>query len=163
MATDPETKTRENRLRRKASLYGLRLSKSPRRDPDALDYSLYALFDDQTNFPINPALIGRFVYSWNLDAVEAYLISDGDEPAPARKAMKTAARVPVPERLEDLAGPPPSLQKAYRLAAQGRTIPRPPSRIEEIGEGTFKVAYEEMGGIKLAAKPKPKSSSRRPR
>ena len=118
MATDPETKTRENRLRRKASLYGLRLSKSPRRDPDALDYGLYALFDDQTDLTINPALIGRFVYSWDLDAVEAYLISDSDEPAPARKAMKAAARAPVPE---------------------------------------------EIGGIKLATKPKPKRSSRRPR
>ena len=56
MATDPKTKTRENRLRRKAGLYGLRLSKSPRRDPDALDYGLYALIDDQTNFTVNPCL-----------------------------------------------------------------------------------------------------------
>ena len=69
----------------------------------------------------------------------------------------------MPERLEDPAGPPPSLQEARRLAAQGRTIPRPPSQIEEIGGGTLKVAYEEMGGIKLAAKPKPKRSWRRPR
>jgi hypothetical protein len=99
MATDPETKIRENRLRRKASLYGLRLSKSPRRDPDALDYGLYALFDDQTDLSINPALFGRFVYSWDLDAVEAYLISDSDEPAPARKAMKAAAGAPVPEEI----------------------------------------------------------------
>src|SRR6476646_4466974 len=91
MTIDTETKTRENRLRRKASLYGLRLSKSPRRDPDALDYGLYGLFDERTNFLINQPLIGRFVHSWTLDDVEAYLISDDDEPASARKAMKGAA------------------------------------------------------------------------
>lgn len=92
MVTDPETKVRENRLRRKASLYGLRLSKSPRRDPDALDHGLYALIDERTSGAVNPALIGRFVHSWDLDAVEAYLTSDDDEPAPARKAaMKGAA------------------------------------------------------------------------
>ena len=104
MTIDTETKTRENRLRRKASLYGLRLTKSRRRDPDALNYGLYALIDEQTGGAVNPILIGRFVHSWDLDDVEAYLISDDDEPAPARKAIKAAARAPVPERLEDPAG-----------------------------------------------------------
>ena len=91
MTTDTETKTRENRLRRKASLYGLRLSKSSRRDPDALDYGLYALIDEQTGGAVNSALIGRFIHSWDLDDVEAYLISDSDEPAPARETIKRQA------------------------------------------------------------------------
>ena len=52
MVTDPETKI-ATRLRRKANLYGLRLSKSPRRDPDALDYGLYGLIDERTNCVIN--------------------------------------------------------------------------------------------------------------
>ena len=41
-------KVRENRLRRMAHRRGFRLMKSRRRDPDAIDYGLYALIDVET-------------------------------------------------------------------------------------------------------------------
>ena len=46
-------KVRENRLRRKADRMGLLLSKSRRRDPDALDYGLYALIMPETGDTIH--------------------------------------------------------------------------------------------------------------
>jgi hypothetical protein len=66
-------KTRENRLRRKADRRGLRLKKSPRRDPQAMDFGLYALIDHQTGGAINPSLAGHWTCSWSLDEVETYL------------------------------------------------------------------------------------------
>lgn len=66
-------KTREARLRRKATSYHLRLTKSRSRNPDALDYGRFALIDPQTNGAVNPALIDRFTCSWSLDDVEHYL------------------------------------------------------------------------------------------
>lgn len=67
-------KIRENRLRRVADRYGLRLMKSSRRDPRAIDYGLYALIDPNTGGAINPAIAGRFVCGWTLDEVEQYLL-----------------------------------------------------------------------------------------
>ena len=70
---EPDT-TRAMRLRRIADRRGLRLVKSGRRDPGALDYMLYALVDQQTGKAINPPLADRFECSWTLDQVEDYLI-----------------------------------------------------------------------------------------
>jgi hypothetical protein len=42
-----DEKVRENRLRRKAERQGLKLVKSRRRDPLALDYQLYALISEK--------------------------------------------------------------------------------------------------------------------
>ncbi len=70
-------KIRENRLRRKADRFGLKLIKSKRRDPRALDFGRYALIDVQTGGVVNPALIDRWTCSWSLDQVEHYL----DQPA----------------------------------------------------------------------------------
>jgi hypothetical protein len=44
-----EEKIRENRLRRAARRQGLKLTKSRRRDPRALDYGRYWLTDTYTN------------------------------------------------------------------------------------------------------------------
>lgn len=66
-------KVRENRLRRIADRRGLRLVKSRSRDPEALDFGLYALIDVATNGAVNPALAQRWVCSWGLDEVEDYL------------------------------------------------------------------------------------------
>ena len=66
-------KIRENHMRRRADRYGLKLKKSPRRDPKAVDYGLYALIDVQTGGAINPAIAQRFICSWTLDEVEEYL------------------------------------------------------------------------------------------
>lgn len=71
--TDIAARVRENRLRRMADRYGLRLTKSRRRDPKALDYGLYALFDIRTNFTVNQLLLGRYAHGWTLDDVENYL------------------------------------------------------------------------------------------
>ena len=71
--TDVPTKVRENRLRRVADRRGLRLVKSGRRDPNALDYGLFALIDYETGGAVNPSLIGRYTCSWDLDQVEDYL------------------------------------------------------------------------------------------
>jgi hypothetical protein len=74
-------KVRENYLRRKADRMGLRLTKSPRRDRDALDYGLYALLDHQTGGAVNPALADRWIHSFTLDDVEAYFNARVANPA----------------------------------------------------------------------------------
>lgn len=71
-----DTKVKENRLRRMADRQGLRLVKSRSRDPNAMDFGLYALIDVQTSGAVNPAIAGRWVCSWDLDEVENYLTSD---------------------------------------------------------------------------------------
>ena len=85
-------KTRETRLRGMARRQGLELSKSRRRDPNALDYGLYALIMDNGG-AVNPAIIGHFVHSWDLDQVEYYL-KDPEEyqNKAARNHMKEARR-----------------------------------------------------------------------
>ena len=47
--TDAEFKVFENRLRRMAKRQGLRLEKTRRRDPRALDYGKYMLVNVETN------------------------------------------------------------------------------------------------------------------
>ena len=69
-----EIKTKENRLRRKADRYGWHLSKSRRRDPDALDYGMYAILDNQTGATVHAT--GWFTHCLTLDDVEAKLIDD---------------------------------------------------------------------------------------
>jgi hypothetical protein len=78
------TKVRENHLRRVAARRGLKLIKSARRDPQALDYGLYALIDLKTDkallhggtTQVNPAFFqlskGRVACTWTLEQVEAY-------------------------------------------------------------------------------------------
>ena len=70
---DEGNKVRENRLRRAADRQGLRLEKSRSRDPNAIDYGLYALIDVQTSGAVNAAIADRWVHSWTLDVVEEYL------------------------------------------------------------------------------------------
>ena len=48
------SKSSENRLRRIAKRRGYILRKSPRRDPGALDYGLYAVVDIQTKELAHP-------------------------------------------------------------------------------------------------------------
>jgi hypothetical protein len=71
---DLADKVRENRIRRIADRRGLRLVKSGGRDPNALDYGLYALIDYDTGEAVNPSLIGRYTCSWTLDQIEDYLV-----------------------------------------------------------------------------------------
>jgi hypothetical protein len=68
--TQNEIKVRENRLRRVAARRGLKLTKSYRRDPHALDYGLFALVDLRTDEHLNG---GPFSHNWTLNIVEDYL------------------------------------------------------------------------------------------
>ena len=69
-------KVQENRLRRMANRQGYVLSKTRRRDPDAIDFGLYALIDPESGGtihaqgPISP-------YALTLEDVAEWL--EGDE------------------------------------------------------------------------------------
>jgi hypothetical protein len=71
--TPAAIKVRENLARRAAMRrFGLMRCWRPRRDRLAPDYGLFALIDPETGEAINPPL-GRFIHSWDLATVEAYL------------------------------------------------------------------------------------------
>jgi hypothetical protein len=74
-------KVRQNRLRRIADRRGLRLVKSGRRDPNALDFARYALIDYETGGAVNPSVIGRYTCSWTLDQIEDYVAEPRDRKA----------------------------------------------------------------------------------
>jgi hypothetical protein len=65
---DQDEKVRENRARRAAQRQGMRLIKSRRRDPRALDYGQFWLVDAYTNGAVTS---GQFGIS--LDEVEEFL------------------------------------------------------------------------------------------
>ncbi|MCU1616787.1 MAG: hypothetical protein JWO98_4327 [Frankiales bacterium] len=70
MATSQNEKVRGNRLRRMAHRQGLKLVRSRRRDPRALDYGLYWLTDVRTEAPVTPE------GGVDLDEVERFLTGD---------------------------------------------------------------------------------------
>ena len=71
-------KTRETRLRRAADRQGLRLERSRRRDPRAIDYDRYWLLDLATgDVGAGASPIGR--PAWDLDQIETWLTSDPKE------------------------------------------------------------------------------------
>ena len=71
-------KIRENRLRRMADRQGLRLQKSRRRDPRAIDYATYMLIDPSTNTVVaGVGATGRSEFS--LDEVEDWLTTPVEE------------------------------------------------------------------------------------
>lgn len=78
-------KVRENRLRAKADRMGLILRKSKRRDPDAVDFGLYALIDQQHGGAIHPE--GPVSPFWlTLDEVEEWLTEKPSEFNPFPKS-----------------------------------------------------------------------------
>jgi len=68
---EPAEKVRENRLRRMAERQGLRLEKSRRRDPRAIDYGTYQLVDVVTN--ARRAVGWQSGYGLTLDGIEEEL------------------------------------------------------------------------------------------
>jgi Cdc6-like AAA superfamily ATPase len=72
---EQDEKVRENRLRRMAERQGLRLEKSRRRDPRAIDYGMYTLVDPNSNAIVAGAE-GTGRPNFSLDDVEAFLTSD---------------------------------------------------------------------------------------
>jgi hypothetical protein len=88
--SDPE-RTREKRLRRMAARQGLRLEKSRRRDPRALDYGGYFIVEGPPRTPGGDNWRARVLltgeYGIDLDAAEAFLLDS--ERAAARRAGET--------------------------------------------------------------------------
>lgn len=73
--TSTAEKTRETRLRRMAERQGLRLVKSRRRDPRAIDYDRWMIVDPYRNAVVTGAEVtGR--PNLTLDDVEAWLTED---------------------------------------------------------------------------------------
>jgi len=79
-------KVRENRIRRVAARQRLRLERSRRRDPRAVDYGRYQLIDIDSNIVVLGG--GQHPYSVTLDEIAEYL----DEPADEAEKPKSAAR-----------------------------------------------------------------------
>lgn len=73
MGMTADEKVRENRLRRMAERQGLKLTRSRRRDPRALDYGLYWLIDIHSNTLVSPKS------GSSLDEVER-LLTGGETP-----------------------------------------------------------------------------------
>ena len=81
-----DDKVRENRIRRIAERRGFRLKKSPRRDPGAIDFNGFMLFD---SYHEQTCYLGRdrFPFDATLDQVEAYL-EQGHTGVYAREEVK---------------------------------------------------------------------------
>ena len=73
---------RYNRARRRAQRRGLELRKSGRRDPQALDFGLYQLFDAETGEMMFKPSRDGFTFCASLSDVEAFL--DGEVPVGSR-------------------------------------------------------------------------------
>jgi len=74
---DRKTKALESKLRRQADRAGLRLTRARSRDPEAMDFGLYALIDHETGGSTHPALADRWVHTLTLEEVRDYLNDDG--------------------------------------------------------------------------------------
>jgi hypothetical protein len=76
-------KVRENKLRRMAERQGLRLQKSRRRDPRALDFGTYRLVDAEMTRNAPHAVHEDWLFDggrrMTLDEVEAYLTREHDD------------------------------------------------------------------------------------
>lgn len=70
-------KTRETRLRRMAERQGLRLVKSRRRDPRAIDYGRYMILDVWTTGVVAGSDGDIGLPQWTLDDVEEFLTGEG--------------------------------------------------------------------------------------
>jgi hypothetical protein len=68
-----EEKVRENRFRRKLDRMGYRLTKSRRKDPDAIDYGLFAIIDLESSGTVH-ASAPWGIYALTLDDVEAWIV-----------------------------------------------------------------------------------------
>ncbi len=67
-----QEKVRENRLRRVAERRGFTMSKSRRRDPEALDFGMWTLTRGKISGPSGTLPMQRATFH-TLDAVEAFL------------------------------------------------------------------------------------------
>ena len=72
---DAKDKVRENKLRRMADRQGLRLMKSRRRDPRAIDFECYMIVDIETGGAVH-ATGPTGLANLDLDEVEAYLTAE---------------------------------------------------------------------------------------
>ena len=70
-----DIRNHEARMRGIADRIGYRLVKSRSRDPQAVDFGLYALIDVEIGGAVNPAIANRWTCSWTLDQCEEFLTS----------------------------------------------------------------------------------------
>lgn len=86
-----DDKVRENRIRRIAARRGFTLKKSPRRDPDAIDFNGFMLFD---SYHEQTCYLGRdrFPFDATLDQVEAYLKQGHTGAASREEATRPPAK-----------------------------------------------------------------------
>lgn len=64
---------REARVRRLTAKAGFLLRKSRSRSWNSPDHGLYAVIDPDTGGTVNPPIAQRWICSWTLDDVEAWL------------------------------------------------------------------------------------------
>jgi hypothetical protein len=88
-------KTRENQLRQKANRQGMRLVKSARRDPDALDYGRYhlAVFRAGDWRPVGHIGMTGGMAGMTVDDVDAYLRHDPETRAKWPRVGREAGRL----------------------------------------------------------------------
>ena len=75
---NPDEKTRENRLRRKIDRMGYQLTKSKRKDPDAVDFGKYVIFEPGTTWAVHG---NKKRFDLSLDDVEAWIKQQTSRPA----------------------------------------------------------------------------------
>ena len=95
------SKSRENKLRRMAKRRGLRIEKSRRRNINALDYGMFALYNERKKEYVHPTSTNKYVYS--LDHIEIYLKGTDIMPAgtPALMELVTPDAWDVIDLLND--------------------------------------------------------------
>ncbi len=114
----PVRKVRENRLRRMAARQGLALSKCRRRDPHALGYGGWMIFDPCTTGIVDGG--DPFPYSLNLDDVEKFLTDV------LRSRRVTRADLPA------AGADPERTRRDGHVAAEGHAA-RPHGELELVG------------------------------
>lgn len=118
-----DLKVRENRLRRAATRQGLFLSRRRRRDPNALDYGLYALFRGGPNGQAVAGVGYGGVYGLTLAQVEKILAAGEEKAEP-----EPVAAQPDPPAAEPQNQPEPGTVPVRRSGGRAARRVRDRSR-----------------------------------
>ena len=112
-----QPRSRERNARRAAARQDLVLKRSPRRDPRALDFDLYALVRADTGRPVHPVPPSRNIFMLTMEKVEQ-LLDQARKPLDAPLPTQPAA-LPVQEM--------PSLEPSRSTAPTPLPNPSQPS------------------------------------
>jgi hypothetical protein len=77
-SVNPGDKVKENRLRRKLDRMGFQLRKSKRKDPDAVDFGKYVIFEPGTTWSVYG---NKKTFDLSLDNVEVWIRQHTSRPA----------------------------------------------------------------------------------